>query len=154
MVGTSATRTPCRRQRWANRCIAAAEVTTLTAVKVRHRPPTSNSFVRRGRRPTSPELPRRAHCPQGEPAVGLVVADELLPFRIPPELAVEPGGDVAEVAERVGLDGFVNGANRRPAALHAIEEIADVIRAAHQAGSRRADGFLGEVLRRSPQSAA
>ena len=75
----------------------------------------------------------------GQHSVGLIVVDELLFFWVPAELSAEPYGDVIEVADGVGADGGVNGADCLPSALDRVYEIAAVIVAARQANLIGAD---------------
>lgn len=65
-------------------------------------------------------------------SVGLLVVDELLFFWVPSEFAAEPYGDIIQVADGVGADGGVNGADCLLPALDTFYEIPAVIIASRQ----------------------
>jgi hypothetical protein len=57
----------------------------------------------------------------------LVVIDELLFFRVPMELSAQSYGDIVKVADSVGTDADVNGADCLLPALDRLYEIPAVI---------------------------
>ena len=62
----------------------------------------------------------------------MLVVDELFLFRVPAELSAEPYGDIVKVADGVGADGGVNGADCLLSALDRFYEIPAVIIASRQ----------------------
>lgn len=75
----------------------------------------------------------------GQHSVGLFVVDELLFFRVPAELSAEPYGDIIHVADGVGTNGGVYGADCLSAALDAFYKIPAMIIASRQADLVGAD---------------
>src|SRR5262249_19746626 len=79
------------------------------------------------RRRLSPfQLPRRPHG-TAEPAVGLVVADELLLLRVPPQLLAAAQRDDAEVTDGHRAVADLDVADRLLAAADAVEKVAHVV---------------------------
>ena len=81
------------------------------------------SALRAGAPRLHPSVVRGTHEPQLQLAICLVVSDELFGPRVERELAVEPRGDVAEVAKRVCLHCFFDGTNRPCATADTVEEV-------------------------------
>ena len=92
-------------------------------------------------------------------SVGLIVVDELLFFGIPAEFftkgrAAESYGNIIHVADGVGADGCVNGADCLPPALDAFYEIATVIIALRQVNLIGADSGRQQWFRLGGEKAA
>src|ERR1019366_2938088 len=75
------------------------------------------------------QVPGRPHVAAEQPEVGALVANKVLLFRVPDHLAIHANGDVADVAQRVGMNRFVNRAYRLRATLHAVQEVTRMVRA-------------------------
>ena len=75
----------------------------------------------------------------GEHSVGLLVVDKLFGFRVPLELMFQSDRDVVEVADRVGAERRLDGADGLLAALDTFDEVPAMIRAAGQANFIRTD---------------
>src|ERR1035441_6565485 len=54
------------------------------------------------------QVPGRPHVAAEQPEVGALVANKVLLLRVPDHLAIHANGDVADVAQRVGMNRFVN----------------------------------------------
>ena len=48
-------------------------------------------------------MPRGPHLAVEQPEIGFLIAGEVFLLRVPDELAVEVHGDLAQVAERIGM---------------------------------------------------
>jgi len=69
----------------------------------------------------------------------VLVVDELFFFRVPSELSTESYGDIVQMADGIGANGCVHGADCLPSALDTFDEIPAVIVAARQADLIGAD---------------
>ena len=76
-------------------------------------------------------MPRASHR-AAQHSIGLLIVDELFFCRVPSELSAEPYGDIIQVADGVGADGGVHGADCFLPALDAFYEIPAVIVASRQ----------------------
>ena len=80
----------------------------------------------------SSKMPGASHG-AAQHSVGLLIVDELLFFGIPAEFSAESYSDIVQVADGVGADGGIYGADCLLPALDAFDEIAAVIVASRQA---------------------
>src|SRR5689334_3714822 len=92
-------------------------------------------------------MPGWAHFAGLQAEICFFVSQELLFVRVPNELAVEPNGDVADVAKGVGADGLVNGANSFGAVFHTIDEVAGMKWTADQLDLEIIGIFVDQVFR-------